>query len=190
MEKKKTISARSVDQMNKEELYAAWGTTREEHMARLKSLIARKNAAARKLLGEMPERPKATRVSRDSSAYFGGFTAARWAAISKLGRCAQKAGIAKGVSAEGVTFIDINGYTIKVEDLNSNRLLFRGRTTKKGKFGKVGRVVKPEGLDLAVRRGLKMALIETPEGKQGLVVNTLKGIHKLRGKKGPKGPRW
>lgn len=38
--------------LNTQELYAAWGTTREEHLAKMKKLIERKNAEARQRLAE------------------------------------------------------------------------------------------------------------------------------------------
>lgn len=47
MEEKTNISAQELD-----ELYAAWGTTREEHLAKMKKLIARKSAEAHKRLDE------------------------------------------------------------------------------------------------------------------------------------------
>jgi len=47
MEEKTNISAQELD-----ELYAAWGTTREEHLAKMKKLIARKSAEAHKRLAE------------------------------------------------------------------------------------------------------------------------------------------
>ena len=48
MAKKITVSAPDVDKKTLEEAYAAWGTTREEHLAKMKKFIEREKAEAGK----------------------------------------------------------------------------------------------------------------------------------------------
>jgi len=54
MIRKRTVSAQGADQKTLQEAYAEWGTTREKHLAKMQSLIERKNAEARRSLGAAP----------------------------------------------------------------------------------------------------------------------------------------
>ena len=54
MAKKKTVSIRSVDKKALEAAYAAWGTTREDHLEKMKQFIERQKAEAGMPLAETP----------------------------------------------------------------------------------------------------------------------------------------
>ncbi len=54
MARKRTIDASGVENMPLHDVYAEWGTTREDHLSKMKKFIERKNAEARKTLSEAP----------------------------------------------------------------------------------------------------------------------------------------
>ena len=204
MVRKGTISAPDADKHGIQDLYAAWGTTRDEHLGKMKSFIERKNAEGEKILREarvVSTKPILVEPVVIRPAAFG-LTAAR---RPGYGRGSWQryvlAGIQKGLSAGDVTHVVIGDKTYDVEDviaqLQSARVKLAPRKGKLGRFVKIIKPARAEGIDLsALRGGAVMKVIETPEGKQALLVSPGRGekmgrgMHKLRGKRGGKGPRF
>lgn len=54
MAKKKIVSIKDADKIPLEEAYAAWGTTRESHLAKMKMFIEGKKAGTDMSLAETP----------------------------------------------------------------------------------------------------------------------------------------
>lgn len=165
MAKKITVSAPDVDKKTLEEAYAAWGTTREEHLAKMKKFIEREKAEAGKPHATAPvvyidrraaaskpaaHKPVAYGRAKGVAARTGGWTLAkRLFAVKKTGYGSSsvvqvinrrlKELEAQGVNVEKLLKGGSEGPGLMIGSGMSAVKRVYGRNVVKGKGGKGGR---------------------------------------------------
>lgn len=183
MARKRTIDASGVENMPLHDVYAEWGTTREDHLSKMKKFIERKNAEARKTLSEAPVVKMASTTAAEAAVV-------RPAAITAeaIKRAAQAVALGKAGAMKGRVLLTGSGKSYSSRGIVVKVIKDLMHESGTGVVGYVPKVLtgstkkgRRTGIDLGMIKDAKWKMIKTDAG---IPVFVAEGARV--GKKGPK----